>query len=416
MRILYNCKNLEQLTIHLHFSQAVTTPFRDFISTLILKTGLPLRKLSITMTVMHFRVLDALLTSKRSLPKLRVMDLTILPSYITNKSKQIKQINPSVDITESFRKYLLSLFSSARSSLESLNITNYDLIELSPVFMNMEGFSSLNEFRYQGYGRAHNLSDPQVLDKLVKTSHELKQFSFEALGHSLWPTGPPVNYFEDVNWPYLSKNSFALKLTDQRNLCIQLPESLLSLDLDTLSPSLIIFSSKMKHLVINPVKALTYLQFRQILGGVAKVCKDQDRGDELESLVFRRLELFSAAHLNEIFDKIPSLKILTIGFEQLSIDPVQRTVRLPLEKSDDIAYSRTIHFQRANLQSRTEFEAEIFTKFRTFGYVTSRLEHLYLARWSKTFRGPNVRNVPPQLLENLAAALPKIHVAEGFST
>jgi hypothetical protein len=127
MRVLFNCKNLQTLTICLHYSRAVTTPFHNFIGNLVSKAGSRLQKLSVNMTVMQFRLLDAFLAAKTWSPRIKVMDLTILPSYGLNESKQVTNNEPPVEVVGGFHKHFSRLLSSTRPCLESLHINNYDV-------------------------------------------------------------------------------------------------------------------------------------------------------------------------------------------------------------------------------------------------------------------------------------------------
>jgi hypothetical protein len=279
------------------------------------------------MTVKHSRLLGAFLAAKSWSPRLKVMDLTILPSYGVNESKQVTNIGPPVDIVEGFQRHLLCLLLSTRPFLETLHIINYDIIDFSALFTDLVGFSALKEFLYQGYGRVHYFFDFQALDGLLTTSLSLKHLSFMALSRSLWYTSPPVGYYEDENWPALfSKNSFEFRLTGSKSLSIYLPEDLSTFDLDTLSSNFSIFRPEVKHVAIKSPHGLTYIQFRQLLDWIARVCKKQDGGDELEAIEFDRLDIFSPVHLNEMMGKIPSLTSLTIAFEHLSINPMVRKV------------------------------------------------------------------------------------------
>ncbi|KAF9441389.1 hypothetical protein P691DRAFT_684047 [Macrolepiota fuliginosa MF-IS2] len=325
MKVLYNCKNIEEATLRFHSSQAITTPFRDFFSTLISKASSRLQKLTISMSVLQFRIIDIISSSQLPFPNLSTVYLMVHPAYAMNRAKQHQYVDPPLEITESFCQYTHSFFMSLKPSLQSLHVTNYDLVDLTPVFIGLEGFTSLKKLDYRDCGRTQALSDLGVFEKLMDSSPDLERSSLQILVRSLWRAGPPEHYFEHLSWSAIfAKHSLTLQVTTLHNLCIKLPDDTSGLNFDTLSPSLAIFGPRLRSLNIDSSSALTYLQFQQILGIIVKFSKEQRGESGLETLVFRRLELFSPTHLDEALRKLPRLKVLAIGFERLSIEP-QRT-------------------------------------------------------------------------------------------
>ncbi|XP_006462496.1 hypothetical protein AGABI2DRAFT_119352 [Agaricus bisporus var. bisporus H97] len=401
---LYNCKNLKSLTIFLHHSRAITAPFRNFISNLVSKTGSGLQELSLTMTVQHVRFLEALLTAQSWSPRVNAVKFTILPPYCINESKQVTNHNPPTDVVEAFQRQLLHLFWSTGPSLESLHIFNFDDLDLSSLFSNLGGFSSLKEFSYEGHGRAHSPYFLQTLDGLLEMSPNLKDFSFKALSQSLWPASPPVRYYEDHDWPgVFVNNSFicSLKIPDGLSMC--LPKNLSGPVLDAFSSSFCVLCSKSQRILMNTLQSLTYIEFRHLLDWITKVYENQDKGVELVTFELDPVKILSAVHLNEILGKIPSLTNLTIGFFHLSVDPSARVVSSQW-KLYFLATSLTLAIQRPSSQSRADFEDEIYKSFRTFAYASSGLKRLKLVRRLKS-EGSDIRI---RLLESLRIALPKV--------
>lgn len=298
----------------------------------------------------------------------------------------------------------MHLFWSTGPSLESLHIFNFDDLDLSSLFSNLGGFSSLKEFSYEGHGRTHSPYFLQTLDGLLEMSPNLKDFSFKALSQSLWPASPPVRYYEDHDWPgVFVNNSFicSLKIPDGLSMCF--PQNLSGPVLDAFSSSFCVLCSKSQRILVNTLQSLTYIEFRHLLDWITKVYENQDKGVELVTFELDPVKILSAVHLNEILGKIPSLTNLTIGFFHLSVDPSARVVSSQW-KLYFLAASLTLAIQRPSSQSRADFEDEIYKSFRTFAYASSGLKRLKLVRRLKS-EGSDIRI---RLLESLRIALPKV--------
>lgn len=330
MTVLYNCKNLEHLTIQIHFTRAVTRSFQDFLKTLVSRAGLRLRKLTIGLCVFHFRVLAAMTSSRLLSSNIDTVTLTILPSNVINQSRQVRYRPPSNEVLGSFTKYLLDFSTSVKHSLQDLHITNYEPVDTSQLFKSPEGFFSLKTFQYRG--RSHGpLTLPllQDFEQILRTPTSLHFLSFQLatsgsapMIHGLLVDDPDSTFHS----PMAAHYRLVFELRALRNLRIQIPQYPFNLELDKLASILATFCPDLNRLVIESPVLLTNNWFSRLLDVIVKFSKNQELGSRLSYLSFHRLRLFTAIHLDEILRNLPHLEVLVIEFKHLSIDPASRRV------------------------------------------------------------------------------------------
>lgn len=327
MTVLYNCKNLEHLTIQIHFTRAVTRSFQDFLKTLVSRAGLQLRELTIGICVFHFRILAAIASLRSLSPSIDTVTLTILPSNFINQSRQVRYRPPSNEVLESFTGYMLDFSTSVKHSLQDLYITNYESVDISQLFKSPEGFFSLKTFQYQGRRHAPSILPLlQSFEQILRTPTSLHFLSFR-LATSSVPMIPSL-LVDDPTFhsPLAAHYLFVFELRALHNLRIQVPQYPFTLGLDELTSILATFCPDLNRLAIESPVPLTNDWFHQLLDVVVKFSRNQERGSRLSYLSFRRLGLFTAIHLDEILRNLPHLEVLAIEFKHLSIDPASRRV------------------------------------------------------------------------------------------
>ncbi|KAJ3574949.1 hypothetical protein NP233_g1422 [Leucocoprinus birnbaumii] len=322
--------NFIKQTMKVLIPHLITKSFCDFINTLVFKSCSGIRELLLDVTLDQFRVLPSLSSQRSLTPNLTSVSLQI------GTSTRVLDSLSAADRDSSASKSLLyfaSLLNNTKHTLTNLTIISFAFVDSAPLFRHLEHFTSLKYLYFRYWTNTHSFSLPKYFGRLFGTSP-----SIDFLG------------LESVCMSDLFIFMFRRDAERHSSPEFRFPE-MGSFDFSSFASAFAIYSRNLKHLIFDSRKGLSDLQLQQLLTGIGGSLRKQDLETQLEILELRRLQFFSAAHLDSILRALPHIKKLVIGYYTLDVDPF----RVPSSKSKE------------------KWSGEALSAFRTQKYPTSFL-------------------------------------------